>query len=129
VRVSDYVLIRSTSTRSPRWAETDPEKEGHQVIPFPKPTHRDQARSNAIHAAESAHTKAVVSQPMATRWAAVSQAWSAVAETFPHEDTVTEVQAVEDTNPHSGLMVLTHDERETILALRENRARVVPVRP
>jgi hypothetical protein len=46
-----------------------------------KPTTRDQARSNAIVAAELAHDEG--GSPRAKYWANVSQAWAAIAETFP----------------------------------------------
>jgi hypothetical protein len=67
---------------------------------IPKPTTRDQARRNAIEAAEEAHIRARGGAPVV--WARVSEAWSAIAETFQHEDVIVAEDVPEVSVTHTG---------------------------
>lgn len=76
-----------------------------------KPTTRQQARQNAVMAAENAHFAAEEQETgpeHATSWADVSQAWSAIAQTFPYDESDDRM-----------LDILTPSERETMDRLRE----------
>lgn len=86
---------------------------------IPKPTTRDQARQNAILAAEQAHVRANGGTPQ--QWAQVSRAWSDIAQTFPYDEPETyEVQGDDGTVEEGYRYVpLTASERDTIDQLRE----------
>lgn len=89
-----------------------------------KPTNRDQARSNAILAAERA--EGARSAVDSVSHANLAQAWAAIAETFPQDETTMEsrlVDSLPETAP-TGFMRLSDEERETIEALRSGKATV-----
>lgn len=87
---------------------------------IPKPITRDQARQNAIMAAENAHFAAEEQEAgseHALSWAQVSRAWSDITQTFPYDEPDT--YEVQENDSNTRPVMLTSSERETIERLRE----------
>lgn len=57
-------------------------------LPFPEPTTREQARANAIYAAEAATTAMSTPSSVSFGYAEVAKAWAMVADTFQYETLV-----------------------------------------
>ena len=145
VLVSDHVYLRFTGRSpegngSPRWPEADRTKEDQAMIL--NPTTREQARSNAITAAEMAAD--AEDSTGGAAYAQLAQAWAAIAEVFPHEDDMVAAEPPEGmtfvheswveeakdaiafknrlrTNPGYSLMAVTPSEMRTVMALRTGR--------
>lgn len=84
---------------------------------IPKPITRDQARQNAILAAEEAHLNARGGTPQ--QWALVSQAWSDIAQTFPYDEPETYEVRGDDATIYTVPFEVTASERETLVQIRE----------
>jgi hypothetical protein len=64
-------------------------------MPYPKPTTREQARKNAIHAAESANMEIAMGaqQSVGLGYAEVAKAWAMIADSFPYDTETIEVRS------------------------------------
>jgi hypothetical protein len=98
-------------------SQARPEADEEEEEMIPKPTTREQARSNAIMAAEEAHTNPRAETTIA--WAAVSRAWSDIAQTFPYDEPEYHEIREDDHTIYTVPFEVTPEERGVICEIRE----------